>query len=98
MNTTSRLASEAAAGEILVSAPAAQAAGLDTSGLRSHALAQGQGSDGRRLGRWRVALALVQEPAQLVLDELRPAAGARERDEAAPGRAQRHRGRRPGRA
>ena len=38
VNTTSRLASEAAAGEILVSAPAARAAGLDTSGLHSRTL------------------------------------------------------------
>jgi adenylate cyclase len=33
VNTAARLASEAGAGEILVSAPAAEAAGLDTSGL-----------------------------------------------------------------
>jgi adenylate cyclase len=38
VNMTSRLASEAAAGEILVSAPAAQAAGLDTACLRSRTL------------------------------------------------------------
>jgi adenylate cyclase len=39
VNTTSRLTSEAGAGEILVSAAAASAAGLDTTGLGSRTLA-----------------------------------------------------------
>jgi adenylate cyclase len=39
VNTTARLASEAGPGEILVSAAAAEAAGLDTAGLESRALA-----------------------------------------------------------
>jgi adenylate cyclase len=38
VNTTARLASSAAAGEILVSAAAAEASGLDTSGLEMRAL------------------------------------------------------------
>jgi adenylate cyclase len=38
VNTTARLASAAGAGEILVSAPAADAAGLDTSGLEPRTL------------------------------------------------------------
>ena len=39
MNATARLASTATAGEILVSAPAARASGLDTSNLQSRSLA-----------------------------------------------------------
>jgi adenylate cyclase len=50
MNTTARLASSAGAGEIFVSASAAQASSLDTSGLETRTLAL-RGRDHRRLDR-----------------------------------------------